>query len=298
MAFMDDVEKFGQRGLVTRQKLIDERFKSEAIDYRVWDHSLIPVQRGIYRFRGVPDSFEIRARAACLYTGDECALSHRAAAYLHGLDGFPEPKQLEMLVPAHLRLKPSGVLVHSTEEPFQWVEENGIRRTALARTVIDLADQLTMDELEKVLNDAWRRRNTICPWLRQEIAKLKREEWKGLDRLCQLLSRMDNRGLDSDLELEVLKRIERAGFPKPTKGLVILDDLGRYVIRGDLGWNEWKTVVHCDSRAWHGTEQAMMRDAFQRSELSLLKWTQITVMKRTLDDGIWIKQLERALRPR
>ena len=69
------------------------------------------------------------------------------------------------------------------------------------------------------------------------------------------------------------------------------------MIRGDLGWKDWKTVVHCDSKAWHGTEQAMMRDAFQRSELSLLKWTQIIVMKRTLDDGIWIKQLDRALNP-
>jgi hypothetical protein len=69
------------------------------------------------------------------------------------------------------------------------------------------------------------------------------------------------------------------------------------VIRGDLGWKEWKTVVHCDSVAFHGTEQAMVRDAFQRSELSLLKWTQITVMKRTLKHGIWRSQLERALHP-
>ena len=109
---------------------------------------------------------------------------------------------------------------------------------------------------------------------------------------------MDGRGLDSDLELEVLKEIERAGLPKPTKGLVILDDLGRYVIRGDLGWDKWKTVLHCDSVAFHGTEQAMVRDAFQRSELSLLKWTQITVLKRALKNGIWLGQLDRALQPR
>lgn len=109
---------------------------------------------------------------------------------------------------------------------------------------------------------------------------------------------MDGRGLDSDLELEVLKEVERRGLPKPTKGLVILDTQGRYVIRGDLGWEKWKTVLHCDSVTWHGTEQAMVRDAFQRSELSLLKWTQISVMKRTLEDGIWLRQLERALQPR
>lgn len=156
------------------------------------------MQRGVYRFRGVPDSFEIRARAACLYTGEECAISHQAAAFLHGLEEFTQPQMLAMLVPARLRLNPSGVVVHSTEEPFQSIDENGIRITSLARTLIDLSDQLTMDELEKVLNAAWRKRSTICPWLRQEITPLKRKEWKGLDRLCQLLSRMDNRGLDSD----------------------------------------------------------------------------------------------------
>jgi hypothetical protein len=295
---MDEIETFAEQGLVTRKKLIDERIDADAIDYRVRVKSLLAVQRGVYRFRGVPDSFELRARAACLYTGEEGAISHSAAAHLHGLEDFDEPKSLEMLVPSHLQMKPSGVLVHSTDEPFQSIKRDGIRYTSLPRTLIDIADHLSMDEVEKALNAAWRIQRNIGPWLRQEIAKLRRKEWGGLDRVSQLLGRMDGRGLDSDLELEVLKEIERAGLPKPTKGLVILDELGRYVIRGDLGWGKWKTVLHCDSVAFHGTEQAMVRDAFQRSELSLLKWTQITVLKRTLKNGIWLRQLDRALHPR
>jgi len=295
---MDEIEKFAEQGLVTRKKLIDERIDSDAIDYRVRVKSLIALHRGVYRFRGVPDSFELRARAACLYTGEEGAISHAAAAHLHGIEDFNEPKSLEMLVPSHLQMKPSGVLIHSTDEPFQSIKRDGIRYTSLPRTLIDIADQLSMDEVEKALNAVWRRQRNIGPWLRQEIAKLRRKEWGGLDRVSQLLGRMDGRGLDSDLELEVLKEIERAGLPKPTKGLVILDGLGRYVIRGDLGWDKWKTVLHCDSVAFHGTEQAMVRDAFQRTELSLLKWTQITVLKRTLKSRIWLAQLDRALHPR
>lgn len=298
MALLDEMAKYAELGLVTRKKLIMNGLKPNAIDYRVLDHSLIMMQRGVYRFRGVPDSWEARARAACLYAGGECAISHSSAAHLHGIEGFVEPETLEMLVPSNLRMKPSGVLVHPTEEAFQSIKRDGIRFTSLPRTLIDIADHLTMDEVERALNAVWRVQRNIGPWLRQEIALLKRKEWSGLDRVCQLLSRMDGRGLDSDLELEVLKDIERAGLPKPTKGLVILDDQGRYVIRGDLGWDKWKTVLHCDSVAFHGTEQAMVRDAFQRSELSLLKWTQITVMKRTLKDGIWLRQLDRALQPR
>lgn len=298
VASMKEILKFAEDGLVTRAKLIDNSFDADAIDYRVREESLMPVQRGVYRVQGVPDTFEIRARGACIYAGKELAISHQGAAFLHGIEGFSRPENVEVLLPPYKKATLTGVVVRRTAEPFQSLEIERIRVTSLARTVIDLADQLTMDELETVLNATWRKAKTICPWLRQEIAKLKRKEWAGLDRLCQLLSKMDGRGLDSALELDVLKEIERAGLPKPTKGLVILDDLGRYVIRGDLGWKEFTTVLHVDSVAFHGTEQAMLRDAYQRSELSLLKWTQITVMKRTVKDGVWLAQLDRALRPR
>lgn len=295
---MDEIAKLADQGLVTRKTLIKHQVDSEAIDYRVWEGSLVRLQRGVYRFRGVADSWEIRARAACLYAGEECAISHRGAAFLHGIEGFERPQDLEMLVPSSLRVRPTGVLVHATDEKFQSIKRDGIRFTSLPRTLIDIADHLTMDEVEKALNAVWRMQRNIGPWLRAELAKLKRKDWSGLDRVSQLLNRMDGRGVDSDLELEVLKDIERAGLPKPTKGLVILDEQGRYIIRGDLAWAEWKTVLHCDSVAFHGTEQAMVRDAFQRSELSLLRWTQIAVMKRTLKEGTWLRQLERALQPR
>lgn len=298
MASMSQIVKFAENGLVTRARLIENQLDPDAIDYRVRALSLIPIQRGVYRLMGFADTFEMRARAACIYAGKELAISHAGAAYLHGLEGFTRPQIVEALLPPYAKATLSNVLVRRTAEPFQSVELEGIRTTSLARTLIDLADGLTMDELETVLNAAWRKRNTICPWLRQEIARLKRTDWAGLDRLCQLLNRMSGRGLDSELELDALKEIERAGLPKPTKGLVILDDQEQYVIRGDLGWAEWKTVLHVDSVAWHGTEEAMVRDAQQRSELSLLKWTQITVMKRTLKDGLWLAQLDRALRPR
>jgi hypothetical protein len=234
-----------------------------------------------------------------MYMGEGSAVSHRSAAYLHGLEGFTQPNMIELLVPASIRKLAAGVVMHRTFESFQTIECGGIKTTSLARTVLDLADFLSMDETEKVLNAAWRmNRRTMIPWLHQELAKLKRKEWSGLDRVSQLLRRMEGRGLDSDLELEVLREIERAGLPRPTKGLVILDDQERYVIRGDLGWDKWKVVLHCDSVAWHGTEEAMVRDAAQRSELSLLEWTQIIVMKRSLKDRTWLARLDRALRPR
>lgn len=298
MALMDEILKLAVRGLVTREQLTSKKFDADAIDYRVRCKSLIEVQRGVYRVFGAPDSFESRALAACLYAGEEIAISHFAAAYLHGIDGFSKPEHVEVLVPMHVKAKLSNVVVHRTHEPVQSTKLDGIRTTSLPRTLIDLAEHLSFDDTEKALNAVWRMNRQIIPWLKQEIAKLKRKEWSGLDKISQLVRRMDGRGLDSDLELEALKEIERAGLPKPTKGLVILDDQDQYVIRGDLGWKDQKTVLHVDSVLWHGTEEAMVRDALQRSALSLLKWTQIVVMKRTIKDRLWLTQLERALRPR
>lgn len=49
------------------------------------------------------------------------------------------------------------------------------------------------------------------------------------------------------------------------------------------------------SVSFHTPELAMMRDAKQRSQLSMMKWTQIFVMWRTMGDGVWLQQLRKAL---
>ena len=109
-----------------------------------------------------------------------------------------------------------------------------------------------------------------------------------------MIERMGKRGLDSELELEVLHMIEKEGLPTPERQFTIKDKKGNRVMRGDLGSEAEEIVLHIDSR-FHQSQEAMARDAKQRSTLTDLEWTQLFVTKRTIKDKLWLEQLKRAL---
>ena len=109
-----------------------------------------------------------------------------------------------------------------------------------------------------------------------------------------MIERMGKRGLDSELELEVLHMIEKEGLPTPERQFTIKDKKGNRVMRGDLGYEAEEIVLHIDSR-FHQSQEAMARDAKQRSTLTDLEWTQLFVTKRTIKDKLWLEQLKRAL---
>lgn len=295
MATMHGMENFAKLGLVSRRELV-KKLEPNLVDYRVQDGSLIAVHRGVYRFRGSPESWESRALALTMYGGPRSAISHYGAAYLHGLEGFKEPTSLDLLVPIDVQIKPHGATVHRTREHLQIYKiDKMIPTTTMARTLIDLCEHLTDLQLEIALNSAWRMTRTIAPWLCKCIDKLHRTDWRGLDRLITMLKRMNDGGLDSGLEVKAERDIARADLPPPVRRLIIRDEHQRYVIRADLGWVEQRVVVHVDGYAFHQSERAMVRDARQRSQLSLMGWTQIIVMSKTMGDGVWLQQLRRAL---
>ena len=296
MATMHGMELLAKLGMISRHDVLEKRNQPNLVDYRVQDGSLIKVYPGVYRFRGAPDSWESRAFAATLYGGAGSAVSHFAAAFLHGLEGFKQPTTLDLLVPHGVQIRPPGVHVHRTREPFQIYLCNGIiPTTSMARTLVDLAPRISELQLEIALNSAWRKQRTIAAWLRWYFGTLKRNDWRKLEPLIEMVRRLDGGGLDSGLEVYATRQIADDNLPAPERGVIIRDDHGKYVIKADLAWLEARVVGHVDGFAYHSPERAMVRDAMQRSELSLLKWTQIIIMARTIRQGLWLQQLRRAL---
>lgn len=293
---MDEIRKHAQLGIVSRHELLEKhKYDPEALKRRIRSRSLVKVQRGVYRIRDAPDSFETRAFALTKYAQEGSAISHFAAAHLHGLDGFKEPSIIDLLVPIDVQVHPKGAKVHRTREPFQIYKLKGlIPITSLARTLVDLSEHLDPKQLEKALNAAWRIKRTIGPWLRKYLASLPRKDWKGRTVLARMVERLGVRGMDSGLEVDVLHMIEEAGLPTPARQFIVRDKQNNYVIRGDVGWVDECVILHIDSR-FHATEEAMARDAKQRSTLTDLEWTQIFVTRRTIKDRLWIEQIKRAL---
>src|SRR5688572_13787131 len=82
----------GQHAAVGRRQLLEAGVPAHAIGHRVRDGRLVPLHAGVYRLPGSPVTWHQRIMAATLAAGAGAVASHRAAGFLHGLEGI-EPKR-------------------------------------------------------------------------------------------------------------------------------------------------------------------------------------------------------------
>src|SRR5260370_6558054 len=74
-----------QFGLISRDQAIGTGMSERAIGGRLGAGRWRQVLPGVYRLAGAPASWEQSLKAATLWGGEGCVVSHRAAAALHGL---------------------------------------------------------------------------------------------------------------------------------------------------------------------------------------------------------------------
>ena len=113
--------------------------------------------------------------------GPDAVVSGRAAAHLHGLDGFGEGP-LEFLGPRSYRSRStSGTLrVSGTLERKDWTVVNGLRCTSATRTVIELLATATLDEAGDALASATRMRLTAPAVVERRLTELGRSGRAGV----------------------------------------------------------------------------------------------------------------------
>ena len=114
--------------------------------------TLIRVHHGVYAVGHLPTNPMDRAHGALLAAGDATALAGGTALALWRADRtWPEP--FELISARDVRL--SGLTVHRSSTLIQRDirKVQGLRVTSPARTALDLAPRLTMDELDRVVND-------------------------------------------------------------------------------------------------------------------------------------------------
>jgi very-short-patch-repair endonuclease len=142
-----------QHGNVTRQQLLGLGLGSAAITHRLRTGRLHRVHLGVYAVGRPAQTALERAAAAVLACGPKAALSHRAAAALWGF--MPRwPTLLDVTAAADRR--PNGIRTHrsrtlSTKDVRR---HHGIRVTTPARTLLDVAPQLTDQQLTRAVNEA------------------------------------------------------------------------------------------------------------------------------------------------
>jgi very-short-patch-repair endonuclease len=235
----------------------------------------------VWRLVGSPHSWEQDLQAGLLSLGPASAVSHAAAAALHGLDRWP-PGPLEFLVPRGARGATVNGRVHSTLAVGRAdvVRVRGLRTTAATRTIIDLATaQVEPMRIAAAIDSAVRLELSAPIVITRRLAALGRAGRRGVRALDKLLL---DAGGHTMLEREFLRIVRAATLPRPETQVIFRDDR-RTLARVDFLFREQMLVVEVSGRQGHSSPTERARDAQRRNELQDLgfdiyeyTWEQVT----------------------
>ncbi len=245
-----------QHGVVKRANLRRAGITNAEIRHRIETGALIPEYRGVYRVGHRAPSVDARYLAAVYASGDRAVLSGRAAAYLFGLlNGHaPEP---EVTVPSQRRVKGVRTRRMRLHRP-EMATVRGIRVTSVPRTLIDLAAELSLDELALACHQAGVHYRTK-PRHIARILELRDKSPPGIGKL-RLVMIGDAQVLLSELERGFVKRLREARLPLPVTNKVA----GCHYV--DCRWPGHRLTVELQSYRFHNSRYSWEQDHKRRRE--------------------------------
>ena len=142
-----------QHGVVSRRQLIAIGIDDDAIRVRVARGGLHRLYAGVYAVGHVLRTREARWMAAVVACGQGAFLSHPDAAVLWDFYDRIGPR---IHVTVKWRRNIEGLILHRTRrlDPEEITTRHGIPVTTVARTLVDLTEQLSTDRLLRALREA------------------------------------------------------------------------------------------------------------------------------------------------
>lgn len=231
---------------------------------------------GVYRLTVYPDRWELRWLAALLAVGDHAAVSHRAAAHLHGLQHTRTKDRpgLELTIPrsavdpviADVRVHTQvGITSGDVVQVGVW------RLTSVAWTLATLAHPLGPTRTERAVGSAVANAQTTIDDLAR--ATVRRRWCPGAPVMRAALRRLSPsvRMTRSEAERLFLRLCLEAGLPIPDLNLRVGDDAGRtrYL---DAAWPEFGLCVEIDVHPDHRGTIGRSSDGRRQNDL-VSRWT-------------------------
>jgi hypothetical protein len=231
-------------------QLLDAGLTRHEIEHRLLLGALLPVHRGVYRVGHRAPSVEARYLAAVLACGEGARLSGRAAAYLLSLLKGPVPAP-EVTAPGERRV--TDVRVRRAHiDPRDRATHRGIPITAVPRTLIDLAADLSLDDLARACHEAGVRYRTTPAHVAAALAR-RRSNLPGAAKLRQIIDG-DARVTLSALERRFLELLREHHLPLPRTNR----PAGAHHV--DCRWPERRLTVELDSYRFHHSRHAWEQD--------------------------------------
>jgi hypothetical protein len=242
-------------GVVTRVELLRAGVTAAQIRHRLRTGGLIREYPGVYRVGHRAPSLGARYMAAVLACGEGALLCGQAAGYLFGvLKGLAPPP--EVTAPTLRRVR--GVKTRrSRVDPRDATTFRGIPVTTVARTLVDLAAMLDLDELARACHEAGVRHGTTPAQV--EAVLERRPNSPGAPKLRAVL-RGDAPVTLSRLEKRFLELLREAGLRRPETNRPAG---GRRV---DCRWPAHGLTVELDSYTYHHSRHAWEQDRRRERE--------------------------------
>lgn len=209
--------------------------------------------------------------AAHLAGGPSSAISHITAACEWRISRIHSARIHLLVTRNHRGL--DGVLVRRTRHLPGWhtTRRQGIRRTGVARTIIDLTDELTPWQLTNVLNEASRR--GLLNLGRVERLMIDCRGRHGLARVRHAIEmhRAGSAGTKSDLEDLCLAHMLGAGIEAPLVNVGVAFPGRAWEL--DFHWPAHRLNVEVDGGTGHLVPYRSAKDRIRDAELERAGWT-------------------------
>jgi hypothetical protein len=250
---------------------------------RGWTGDEVRSRRFVAPHRGVraahlwQDSLLNRSIALSHASPDDSFLCGISAA---ALLGAPLPPHLQDCPPSNATPAGGSHLHRSTARgrrlditADELVSVDGILVTSPARTILDLAAELSVPDLVAAGDALMRRWGTSHEELSRALTR--RLRYTGKVRARDTISILTPLS-ESPQESRMRAIIAIGGLPVPTPQVVVHDHHGRFVARVDLGFEECRLALEYDG-SHHFSPQRYQQDAARRSRLRSIGWTVLEV---------------------
>jgi hypothetical protein len=278
-----------QHGVVARWQLIPLGIDPTAINRRLSDGRLRRVHRGVYAVG--PIGRKGYWMAAVFGCGEGALLSHRDAAELWELRETARTA-IDVTVPGSRRRSRPRLTIHTAAALHlsDRVEVDGIPVTSVARTLLDLAEVVSSEQLRLAYEQAEKRRILDFNALKELVRRSNGR--RGLPALLALLDYDPVLATDSKSPLEsmFLDLVRQAGLPLPALNVMVEG------FEVDAYWPRARLVVELQSYEHHAHRQAFDRDYSKLNRLRLAGYDVLTFTYRHVRTGPeWVVAAVRAM---
>jgi very-short-patch-repair endonuclease len=199
--------------------------------------------------------------AAVLACGRGAAVSHESAAALWGI--IPRDFATHVSLPPGRQPTHPRIKIHRRGfvPDGRWVDR--ICTTSALETLVDLAAARSENQLARLVDSADRINLINLDYAADRLGSMRRRP--GAAALRTVLLGHDK--TDSDLEVDFLALVERAGLPKPRTQQKLLG------FRVDFFWPDFRLVVETDGLTYHRTRAQQARDRKRDQRLTAAGYT-------------------------